>query len=76
MQSDVWCLLTCIDDDGSSCTTGTSTWTGSKYLEYNPGSELNLFLLNNEQWINKKLKNRKRTKFEPKNEWKSNNEQQ
>ncbi len=24
--------------------------TGSKYLEYNPGSELNIFLMNNEQW--------------------------
>ncbi len=23
---------------------------GSKYLEYNPGLELNIFLMNNEQW--------------------------
>ncbi len=43
VQSDVWYLLTCIDDDDSSCT------TGSKYLEYNPGSELN----------NKTMKNQK-----------------
>jgi hypothetical protein len=29
--------------------------TGSKYPEYNPGSELNIFLMNNEQWKSKKL---------------------
>ncbi len=40
MQSDVWYLLTWIDDDG---TAGTSRTTGSKYLEYNPGSELKIF---------------------------------
>jgi hypothetical protein len=34
--------LTCIDDDGSCI-------TASKYLEYNPGLELNIFLMNNEQ---------------------------
>jgi hypothetical protein len=36
-------VLTSIDDDGKC-------WLGSKYLEYNPGSELNLFFFNNEQW--------------------------
>jgi hypothetical protein len=37
-------VLTCIDDDGSCI-------TGSKYLEYNPGLELNIFswTMNNEQ---------------------------
>ncbi len=69
MQSDVWCLFTCIDDDDSSCiagTTGTSSTTESKYLEYNPGSELNLFFwtMNNEQWkakeSNEKQKSNKR----------------
>ncbi len=34
--------LTCIDDDGSCI-------TGLKYLEYSPGIELNIFLMNNEQ---------------------------
>jgi hypothetical protein len=38
--------------------TGTSCTTGSKYLEYNPGSELNIFLINNEQ----KKKNQMKTK--------------
>ncbi len=42
---------------------------GSKYLEYDPGSELNLFPLNNEQWkakeSNGKLKlNKSRMKVE------------
>jgi hypothetical protein len=43
-----WCslmydvYLTCIDGD-------VEPETGSKYLEYNPGSELNIFLMNNEQ---------------------------
>ncbi len=60
MQSDVWCLSTCIDNDGTSV-------TGSKYLEYNPGLELNTFLwtTNNEQ------KNCVKTNVEQ-NEWKSN----
>jgi hypothetical protein len=58
--------LTCIDDDDSSCT------TGSKYLEYKPGSELNIFLSNNEQM---KAKESNETKVEQKNEQKSNNEQ-
>ncbi len=58
MLSDVWCLLTPTDDDGKR-------WTGSKYLEYNPGSELNIFLLN------KRTMNKSRTK----NKWKSSNEQ-
>ncbi len=65
MQSDVWCLLTCIDDDvetGTSRTIGT----GSKFLEYNPGSELNIFLMNNEQWKeqNNWMKTKSRTKDE------------
>jgi hypothetical protein len=34
----------------------TSLTTGSKYLEYNPGSELNFCLLNNEQWKAKGIK--------------------
>ncbi len=42
MQSDVWCLLTCIDGDGNFLS------TGSKYPEYNPGSELDIF--SHEQW--------------------------
>ncbi len=37
--------LTCIDGDVYP-EAGTR---GSKYLEYNPGSELNIFLMNNEQ---------------------------
>ncbi len=61
VQSDVWCLLTCIDDDFSCI-------MGSKYLEYNPGLELNIFLFitNNEQ------KNYMKTKIEQ-DEEKSNN---
>jgi hypothetical protein len=42
--------------------TGTSLTTGSKYLEYNPGSESNFFLLNDKQQINEKQKNWMRTK--------------
>jgi hypothetical protein len=41
--------------------------TGSKYLEYNPGSELNIFLMNNEQ------KNQMKTKVEQKINKKLNN---
>jgi hypothetical protein len=35
---------------------------GSKYLEYNPGSELNIFLMNNEQ----EQKNQMKTKVKQK----------
>ncbi len=56
MQSDVWCLLACIDDDGSCI-------TGSKYLEYNPGLELNFFIMNNEQWTKESNENKDRTKW-------------
>ncbi len=59
MQSDVWCLLTCIDDGDTSCTTGL------KYLEYNPGSELNIFFqtMNNEQMKSKRIEwNKSQTK--------------
>ncbi len=45
----------------------TVTGTGSKYLEYNPGSELNIFPVNNEQ---RKLNRTKIT--ERNNEQKSN----
>ncbi len=57
LQSDVWCLLTCIDDYGTA-----DTWTGLKYLEYNPGSELNIFYY--KQWINEKAKESNETKVE------------
>jgi hypothetical protein len=30
--------------------------TGSKYLEYNPGSELNIFTMNNEHWKSNQTK--------------------
>ncbi len=63
MQSDVWCLLTCIDDDDSSCTMGAAE---SKYLEYDPGSEFNLFLLNKETMNKWKQKNQMRTQVEQK----------
>jgi hypothetical protein len=45
-------------------TSRTTGWTGSKYLEYNPGSELNLFLLNKEQRINEQAKNQMKTTVE------------
>jgi hypothetical protein len=41
--------LTCIDDDDEQVP-HVQSGTGSKYREYNPGSELNVsFLMNNEQ---------------------------
>jgi hypothetical protein len=40
---------------------------GSKFLEYNPGSELNPFSLNNEQW---KAKESNETKIPTKDEQK------
>jgi hypothetical protein len=44
--------------------TGSSRTTGFKYLEDNPGSELNIFLMKNEQ--KKEQKNRIKTKVEQK----------
>jgi hypothetical protein len=41
---------------------GTSSTMGSKYLEYNPGSELNIFLMNNEQRTKESTENKSRTK--------------
>jgi hypothetical protein len=38
---------------------GTSRTMGSKYLEYNPGSELNIFLMNSEQKRAKELNENK-----------------
>ncbi len=69
VQSDVSCLLTCIDDDVTSC---TMVQQDQKYLEYNPGSELNM---NNEQWTMKSKElneNKIRTKDEQ-NRMNSNN---
>ncbi len=65
MQSDVWCLFdlhTWWWWTGTSCTTGT----GSKYLEYNPGSELNIILMNNEQWTKEPNENKSWAKDEEK----------
>jgi hypothetical protein len=45
--------LTCIDDNDNRYFTNTGG-TGSKYLEYNPGSELNIFLMKNENQIEKR----------------------
>ncbi len=44
---------------------------GSKYLEYNPGSELNIFPMNNEQWIfsHKIIEKTKVEQKMKKNEW-------
>jgi hypothetical protein len=58
VQSDVWCLLTRIDDNSKG-------WTESKYLECNPGSELNLF----------SVEQRTMNKSQTRNKWKSSNEQ-
>jgi hypothetical protein len=49
--------------------------TGSKYLEYNPELELNLFFFNNETMNNEKAKESNEAKVKQKNEQKSNNEQ-
>jgi cytochrome c1 len=43
-------------------TAGTSQTTGSKYLEYNPGSG-QIFILNDKQRINEKQKNRMKQKL-------------
>ncbi len=62
-------MMICKDGDGNflynRCT------TGSKYLEYNPGSELNIFhwTLNNKHWIEqnnqmKQKSNKGWTKYE------------
>ncbi len=37
---------------------------GSKYLEYNPGSELSIFLMKNEQWTKESNENKSWTKDE------------
>ncbi len=53
-----------------------STLTGSKYLEYNPGSELNILLVksNNENWIEQNnLMKQKSNKRQTKMNNKSNN---
>ncbi len=48
---------------------------GSKYLDYNPGSELNLFSLNNDQWTMEKQKNWMKQKSNKRWTEKLNNEQ-
>ncbi len=49
------------------CNTGTSRTTGSKYLEYNPGSELNIFSWTmNKEKANDRMENKSRTKDEQK----------
>ncbi len=50
----------------------TSCTTGSKYLEYNPGSELNIFLMNNEQWKLNQTKELNENKSRTKDEQKTN----
>ncbi len=63
VRSDVWCFM----DLHRWWWIGTSRTLGSKHLEYNPGSELNLFLwtTNNEQWKQKnRMENKSRTNDE------------